>query len=85
MKTPHELRTVLGVVPQEIALYDELTAKENLKFFGRIHRIKKEVIGGKLMRYCNLSDLNIKGITCQAFLRWDEKTTQYRCCPFART
>src|SRR5690625_1942342 len=32
---PSELRKVLGVVPQEIALYQELTAYENLKFFGR--------------------------------------------------
>jgi ABC-2 type transport system ATP-binding protein len=37
---PQEIRKVLGVVPQEIALYEELSAYENLKFFGRIYKIK---------------------------------------------
>jgi ABC-2 type transport system ATP-binding protein len=37
---PQELRRVLGVVPQEIALYEELTAYENMKFFGRIYGLK---------------------------------------------
>lgn len=30
----------IGVVPQEIALYDELSAIDNLKFWGGIYRIK---------------------------------------------
>lgn len=37
---PQELRRVLGVVPQEIALYEELSAYENMKFFGRIYGLK---------------------------------------------
>ncbi|GAA0465970.1 ABC transporter ATP-binding protein [Alkalibacillus silvisoli] len=41
IKNPGELRKVLGVVPQEIALYEELSAYENLKFFGRIYRVPK--------------------------------------------
>lgn len=40
VKTPGKIRQVLGVVPQEIALYQELTAYENLKFFGRIYGLK---------------------------------------------
>ncbi|MER2063500.1 MAG: ABC transporter ATP-binding protein [Alkalibacterium sp.] len=39
---PQELRQVLGVVPQEIALYEELSAYENMKFFGRIYGLKGE-------------------------------------------
>ncbi|MBK3497051.1 ABC transporter ATP-binding protein [Viridibacillus sp. YIM B01967] len=35
------LREVLGVVPQEIALYSDLTARENLQFFGSIHKMPK--------------------------------------------
>lgn len=42
IKNPSEIREVLGVVPQEIALYQELSAYENLKFFGKIYRTKKE-------------------------------------------
>ncbi|GLH63045.1 ABC transporter ATP-binding protein [Parageobacillus sp. G301] len=39
LKNPTKLRKVLGVVPQEIALYTELSAKENLYFFGRMYRL----------------------------------------------
>ncbi len=31
------LRRELGLVPQELAVYDELTARENLTFFGRLY------------------------------------------------
>lgn len=37
---PGEIRKILGVVPQELALYQELSAYENLKFFGAIYKIK---------------------------------------------
>lgn len=40
LKNPDKLREILGVVPQEIALYLELSAQENLEFFGRIHKLK---------------------------------------------
>ena len=36
-KDAPELRRRIGVVPQELALYDELTARENLAFFARAH------------------------------------------------
>lgn len=35
----HRVRATLGVATQSIALYDELSANENLRFFGRIHRM----------------------------------------------
>lgn len=34
------IRSILGVVPQEIALYEGLSAYENLQFFGRIYGLK---------------------------------------------
>ncbi|MFT8320984.1 MAG: ABC transporter ATP-binding protein [Bacillus sp. (in: firmicutes)] len=39
LKSPQHLREILGVVPQEIALYMELSARENLIFFGKMHKI----------------------------------------------
>jgi len=39
LKSPQSLREILGVVPQEIALYMDLSARENLVFFGKMHRI----------------------------------------------
>ncbi|WP_342356987.1 ABC transporter ATP-binding protein [Clostridium algidicarnis] len=32
----------IGIVPQEIALYQELTAYENLMFFGRLYGLRGE-------------------------------------------
>ncbi|XEC95885.1 ATP-binding cassette domain-containing protein [Paenibacillus tarimensis] len=37
---PKRIRGVLGVVPQEIALYEELSAVENLQFFGRLYGLR---------------------------------------------
>ncbi|REJ24514.1 MAG: export ABC transporter ATP-binding protein [Bacillaceae bacterium] len=39
IKRPEKLRKILGVVPQEIALYRDLSARENLLFFGKIYRL----------------------------------------------
>ncbi|MGA4644840.1 ATP-binding cassette domain-containing protein [Limisphaera sp. 4302-co] len=33
---PQRARRILGVVPQELALYEELSARENLEFWGRL-------------------------------------------------
>jgi ABC-2 type transport system ATP-binding protein len=38
--TNREVRQILGVVPQDLAIYPELTARENLSFFGRLYGIR---------------------------------------------
>jgi ABC-2 type transport system ATP-binding protein len=35
----NELKTALGVVPQDLAIYPDLTARENLNFFGKIYGV----------------------------------------------
>ncbi|SEH87122.1 ABC-2 type transport system ATP-binding protein [Halobacillus karajensis] len=57
VKHPSELRKVLGVVPQEIALYQELTAYENLKFFGRIYRVPKDKLETRIQTTLKLVGL----------------------------
>ncbi len=32
-----ELRRLIGLVPQDLAIYNELTARENLRFFGQLY------------------------------------------------
>lgn len=39
-KEADNLKRTIGVVPQEIALYDKLTAYENLRFFGNMYGLK---------------------------------------------
>lgn len=36
-KEPLAVRKLIGVVPQELALYDDLTARENLSFWGQMY------------------------------------------------
>ena len=44
-----EIKQKIGIIPQEIALYDELSAYENLKFWGEIY----ELSGKDLKNRCN--------------------------------
>ncbi|MBD2869070.1 ABC transporter ATP-binding protein [Paenibacillus arenilitoris] len=48
IKQPQDIRKVLGVVPQEIALYEELSAYENLTFFGRLYKLKGAALESKI-------------------------------------
>ena len=48
LQNPNPLRAVTGVVPQEIALYESLTAEENLYFFGRIYQLSRQTLRQKI-------------------------------------
>ncbi len=39
-KDPMGVKSVLGVVPQEIALYEDLSARENLTFWGKMYGLR---------------------------------------------
>ncbi len=58
VKDPNVIRMHLGVVPQDIALYKELTAVENLRFFGRIYGLR-----GKELESRMANVLEIVGLT----------------------
>lgn len=57
IQDPSEMRRILGVVPQEIALYAELTAYENLKFFGRIYGLSGKALESAIQRSLELVGL----------------------------
>ncbi|GAF63145.1 ABC transporter ATP-binding protein [Bacillus sp. TS-2] len=44
VKNPKPLRKIVGVVPQDIALYAELSALDNLMFFGKLYKIQQQVL-----------------------------------------
>ncbi len=56
--TVPEVRLSLGVVPQTLALYEELSARENLRFFGRIYGLSGRKLKERV-RNC----LEIAGLT----------------------
>ena len=58
---PMKVKQVIGVVPQEIALYDTISARENLLFWGRMYGLS----GSKLQERINVT-LKIAGLEDRA-------------------
>jgi ABC-2 type transport system ATP-binding protein len=56
---PRAVRQMIGVAPQQIALYPMLTAAENLHFFGRIHGVGRAQLANRveeLLHFTGLQD-----------------------------
>ncbi|MDA1260770.1 MAG: ABC transporter ATP-binding protein [Planctomycetota bacterium] len=51
------LRARIGYVPQELALYEELSARENLAFFGRIQGLEGAELAGAVDRSLAIAGL----------------------------
>ena len=51
------IKLIMGVVPQEIALYEELTAYENLIFWGGLYNIPKSVLKANVNNTLEIVDL----------------------------
>jgi len=58
IKHPEYIREVLGLVPQEIALYPDLSAIENLEFFGKLYHLKGKELKKRLEEVVELLGLN---------------------------
>ncbi len=41
LREPMAVKTAIGVVPQEIALYEDLSARENLNFWGKMYGLRR--------------------------------------------
>ncbi len=54
------IRNRIGFVPQDIALYEELTAKENLHFFGNMFGLKGKTLQNKIDYWLNAFNLGDK-------------------------
>ncbi len=48
VKTPKRAQHWIGVVPQEIALYQEMSARENLRFWGRLYGLSGKTLHKKV-------------------------------------
>ncbi len=48
VRQAHQVRQKIGLVPQDIALYPSLTARENLRYFARVLRLAEKEIAGRI-------------------------------------
>src|SRR5512135_2789914 len=47
-KEPMAVKQVIGVVPQELALYEDLTARENLIFWGQMYGLSGKALHSRI-------------------------------------
>jgi ABC-2 type transport system ATP-binding protein len=58
----------IGYVPQDIAIYPDLTARENLRFFGKLYGIPKANLGARIDEVLEVIGLKERG---------DDRTEEY--------
>src|SRR5512134_4202549 len=52
------VKSVLGVVPQEIALYEDLSARENLTFWGKMYGLRGSALKSRVSEVLDVIGLN---------------------------
>ena len=57
LRYPAQVRGLIGFVPQEIALYQNLTLRENLRFFGRIYGLRGRELTTHISEFIELVGL----------------------------
>lgn len=58
-KNSIDIKSNIGIVPQDIAIYEDLTAIENVMFFGSLYNMKKQTLkenAKKALEFVGLSD-----------------------------
>jgi ABC-2 type transport system ATP-binding protein len=57
---PMKVKEILGVVPQDIVLYDYLNAKENLAFYGRLYGLSGRKLKNRIKELLQFTQLDEK-------------------------
>ncbi|GFZ33083.1 ABC transporter ATP-binding protein [Clostridium zeae] len=56
-KNPIEAKKIMGIVPQDIALYEALSAKDNLEFFGSLYGLSRKELKKRTLEVLELIEL----------------------------
>jgi len=57
-----KVKEILGVVPQDIVLYDYLNAKENLSFYGRLYGVSGRKLKNRIEELLKFTQLHEKAV-----------------------
>ncbi len=57
LRDPMQVKSKIGVVPQDIALYPDLTARENLTFWGKMYGLRGKALNQAVERVLDLVGL----------------------------
>jgi ABC-2 type transport system ATP-binding protein len=60
-KEPMQVRQLIGVVPQDLALYEDLTARENLVFWGQMYGLSGKSLNSRVNEILVQIDLADRG------------------------
>ncbi len=55
---PLKIKRALGVVPDSRGLYDRLTARENIRYYGRLQGLDKATINQRIDRFVEVLDMS---------------------------
>jgi sodium transport system ATP-binding protein len=56
-RQPLAVKRTLGVVPDSRGLYERLTARENIVYFGRLHGLSADTIGQRIDHFAEVLDM----------------------------
>lgn len=57
LENPKKAKSVLGIVPQEIALYDDISARANLNFWGKMYGLRGQTLSDRVDAVLNIIGL----------------------------
>jgi ABC-2 type transport system ATP-binding protein len=61
-KEPMKVKEIIGVVPQDIVLYDYLNARENLAFYGRLYGLSGRKLKDRIDELLKFTQLDEKAV-----------------------
>ena len=54
IRKPEVIRSQLGIVPQQIALYPTLSGYDNFRFFGNVYGLKQDALEQQIKKLCTI-------------------------------
>lgn len=58
LKHPSKVKKMISLIPQQIALYHELTGRENMRYFGTLYGLDKKELSIKIPMILDLFEIN---------------------------